>query len=231
MNDLNIFTLTAAIADPVRLSVMIYLIRGRAGFQEIQHHLEISQSNLSNHLKVLSDAGLIKRINAGRRNSYEIAGADIAQLIELLLNLQKTSPKNQQTARPIAIARTCYDHIAGNLGVAIFNSLMADEAIKYAQSTPNPMNAPLELGHRADKMFNALGVDISAVQTTRRKYAFACLDWTERKPHLAGALGAALCDAMIAQKWVLRNEDKRILKITDTGIMALKEIINLDFLW
>ena len=130
MNDLNIYTITAAIADPVRLSVMIYLIRGRATYSEIQQYLDISQSNLSNHLAVLYKTNLIKKISIGRRNSYEIANSDAAQLIELLQNMQKTAV-NRQPVKNIAIARTCYDHVAGKLGVSIFNALHERNAIIY----------------------------------------------------------------------------------------------------
>ncbi len=129
MNDLNIYTITSAIADPLRLSIMIYLMRGEATYAEIQQYLDASQSNLSNHLSVLYKANLIRKINKGRRNSYEIAGADSAQLIELLLNLQKTTPGHTIKVKNIAVARTCYDHVAGKLGVSIFKALTERGAI------------------------------------------------------------------------------------------------------
>src|SRR5437016_3595283 len=131
MNDLNIYSITSAIADPVRLSVMIYLIRGQATYAELQQHLDISQSNLSNHLAVLSKANLVRKISKGRRNSYEIASPDAAQLIELLQNLQKSSPNPKNPVKKITLARTCYDHLAGKLGVSVFDSLVNREAIIY----------------------------------------------------------------------------------------------------
>jgi len=230
MNDLNIYTITSAIADPVRLSVMIYLIRGRASYAEIQQHLEISQSNLSNHVAILVRAGLIRKIANGRRNDYEIASADVAQLIELLQNLQKV-PAHRLIVKNIAVARTCYDHVAGKLGVSIFNALNQREAIVYhAPATgPSYFSEEVTLGINAGKTFNALGVDLPQATPSRRKYIYACLDWTEKKPHLAGSVGAALCHAMMEQKWVVRNEEKRVLRVTDAGRAALKEIIDLDF--
>lgn len=230
MNDLNIYTITSAIADPVRLSVMIYLIRGRASYAGIQQHLEISQSNLSNHLAVLVRAGLIRKINNGRRNDYEIAGADVAQLIELLQNMQKI-PAHRPVVKNIAIARTCYDHVAGKLGVALFNALRDREAIVYqaTETAPTYFSEEVSLGINAEKTFQALGVDLPPASSARRKYIYACLDWTEKRPHLAGAIGAALCQAMMEQKWVVRNDEKRVLRVTDTGQAALKNIIDLDF--
>jgi DNA-binding transcriptional ArsR family regulator len=230
MNDLNIYTITSAIADPVRLSVMIYLIRGRASYAGIQQHLEISQSNLSNHLAVLVRAGLIRKINNGRRNDYEIANADVAQLIELLQNMQKV-PTRRPVVKNIALARTCYDHVAGKLGVSVFNALKDSQAIVYhnPDEATSYFSEEVTLGINAEKTFQALGVELPQSGPSRRKYIYACLDWTEKKPHLAGAIGAALCHAMIEQKWVVRNEEKRVLRVTDAGQAALKEIIDLDF--
>lgn len=231
MNDLNIYSITSAIADPVRLSVMIYLIRGQATYAELQQHLDISQSNLSNHLAVLCKAGLIHKISKGRRNSYEIASPEAAQLIELLQNLQKSSPNPNAPVKKIALARTCYDHLAGKLGVSIFNSLINQQAIIYSQPIIEPayFSKEISLGINADKTFKAFGVDLSSIAASHRKYAFACLDWTEKKPHLAGTLGAAVYHAMTEQKWIVKNEEKRVIAITESGKKALKQVINLDF--
>lgn len=231
MNDLNIYSITSAIADPVRLSVMIYLIRGQATYAELQQHLDISQSNLSNHLAVLCKANLIRKISKGRRNSYEIANPDAAQLIELLQNLQKSAPNPKSSVKKIALARTCYDHLAGKLGVSIFNSLVNQEAIIYNQPIINPayFSKEISLGINAEKTFKAFGVDLQSLDAGHRKYAYACLDWTEKKPHLAGALGAAVYHAMTEQKWITRHEEKRVITITDSGKKAFKEIIDIEF--
>jgi DNA-binding transcriptional ArsR family regulator len=210
---------------------MIYLMPGQATYAELQQHLDISQSNLSNHLGILYKANLIHKISKGRRNSYEIASPDAAQLIELLQNMQKAKPNAKAPVKKIALARTCYDHLAGKLGVSIFNSLVDSNAIIYENPLidPNYFSKEISLGINADKTFKAFGVDLVKVEASNRKYAYACLDWTEKKAHLAGTLGAALCHAMIEQKWLARNEEKRVIVITDSGKKALKQIINLDF--
>lgn len=231
MNDLNIYSITSAIADPVRLSVMIYLIRGEATYAELQQHLDISQSNLSNHLSVLCKANLIRKISKGRRNSYEIASPDAAQLIELLQNLQKSAPNPKSPVKKIALARTCYDHLAGKLGVSIFNSLVNQGAIIYNQPIVDPayFSKEISLGINAEKTFESFGVDLSNITATHRKYAYACLDWTEKKPHLAGTLGAAVYHAMTEQKWIVRHEEKRVIRITESGKRALRGIVDLEF--
>jgi len=210
---------------------MIYLIRGEATYAELQQHLDISQSNLSNHLSVLCKANLIRKISKGRRNSYEIASPDAAQLIELLQNLQKSAPNPKSPVKKIALARTCYDHLAGKLGVSIFNSLVNQGAIIYNQPIVDPayFSKEISLGINAEKTFESFGVDLSNITATHRKYAYACLDWTEKKPHLAGTLGAAVYHAMTEQKWIVRHEEKRVIRITESGKRALRGIVDLEF--
>ncbi|MDB5001918.1 MAG: winged helix-turn-helix transcriptional regulator [Mucilaginibacter sp.] len=233
MEELNIFTITAAIADPVRLSVMMYLIRGSASVTEMINHLEVSQSNLSNHLAVLKNAGLIKSTSAGRQKIYELSNPDVAQLIELLLNLQPLSPKKEIEIKPIQQARTCYDHLAGKLGVAVFNALMQQGAINFTSDTTpkvkNLLAKTIQLGPNGDTIFGRLGIDLPLPKNGNRKFAFGCMDWTEKTPHLAGALGAAVCQLFLDKKWVARKTGTRAIVITASGKQALKELVGLEF--
>ena len=233
MEDLNVFTITAAIADPVRLSVMMYLIRGSASVTEMINHLEVSQSNLSNHLAVLKNANLIKGTPVGRQKIYELANPEVAQLIELLLNIQHIAPaKKEKVIKPIQFARTCYDHLAGQLGVAIFEKLVQEKAVLFPGETTMKdrqfFSAALELGPDAEQVFGKLGVDLTALKNTRRKFAYGCLDWTERTPHLAGALGASVCNSLLEKKWIIRKSGTRAIAITTSGKQALKSLIGLD---
>jgi DNA-binding transcriptional ArsR family regulator len=232
MEQLNVFAITSAIADPVRLSVMMYLIRGSASVTEMINHLDVSQSNLSNHLAVLKNTGLIKSTSAGRQKIYELANADVAQLIELLLNLQPISPKTEKEIKPIQKARTCYDHLAGKLGVAVFNALLNAGAINFI-ADDGIDNKPLlskniSPGPNAQAVFGKLGITIPSPNGVTRKYAFGCMDWTEKTPHLAGALGAAVCQAFFDQKWVTRKTGSRAITVTTSGKQALKNLISLD---
>jgi DNA-binding transcriptional ArsR family regulator len=235
MEDLNVFTITSAIADPVRLSVMMYLIRGSASVTEMINHLDVSQSNLSNHLAVLKNAGLIKATPVGRQRLYELANPDVAQLIELLLNLQPSSPKKENEIKPIQMARTCYDHLAGKLGVAVFEALQRQGAIKYPEeelSHQNPLlSKTITLGPDAELVFGKLGIELPALQNPRRKFAFGCMDWTEKTPHLAGALGAAVCQAFFDKKWIARKDKSRTIALTSHGRLALKEFFGLTAAW
>ncbi len=89
-------------------------------------------------------------------------------------------------------------------------------------------SAQLELGPGAEKVFGELGIDLSVLKNTRRKFAYGCLDWTERTPHLAGALGASVCDLFLENKWIARKNDTRAIAITKSGKQALRDFIGLD---
>jgi DNA-binding transcriptional ArsR family regulator len=233
MEEMNVFSITAALADPLRLSAMMYLIRGAASVTEIIDHLKVSQSNLSNHLAVLKNAGLVKGKSFGRQKIYELANPEVAQLIELLLNLQHINPaKKEKVIKPIQFARTCYDHLAGKLGVAIFEKLLEKKAVQFPGEIPMKdrqfFSAQLELGPGAGQVFGELGIDLSALKNTRRKFAYGCLDWTERTPHLAGALGASVCDLFLENKWIAKKPGTRAIVITKSGKEALKSVIGLN---
>jgi len=209
---------------------MMYLIRGSASVTELMHHLDVSQSNLSNHLAVLKNANLVKGTALGRQKIYELANPESAQLIELLLNLQSITPKKEKAVKPIQFARTCYDHLAGKLGVGLFGILVQKNAIQYIGE---PMKdgqlvvKDIELGPEAKPIFSKLGVDLSALNT-RRRFAFACMDWTERTPHLAGALGAAVCHSFLEKKWIIRKHESRTIALTTSGKQELKNLIGLN---
>jgi len=233
MEDVNVFTITAAIADPLRLSVMMYLIRGSASVTEMINHLEVSQSNLSNHLAVLKNAGLIKSSSFGRQKIYELANPEVAQLIELLLNMQQIpTARKEKLIKPIQHARTCYDHLAGKLGVALFENLLENKAVQFAggivMKDRQFFSDELELGPHAAEIFGKLSIDLSALNNSRRKFAYGCLDWTERTPHLAGALGASVCHMFLEQKWIIKKNNTRAIAVTTTGKQALKNLIGLN---
>ena len=230
MEEHNVFTITAALADPVRLSVMMYLIRGSASVTEIMHHLDVSQSNLSNHLAVLKNANLVKVTASGRQKIYELANPDTAHLIEVLLNLQTITPKKEKAVKPIQFARTCYDHLAGKLGVGLFNILVEKKAIQYHAEPlagKQLVLKDMKLGPNAQQVFGRLGVDLSTLNT-RRRFAFACMDWTERMPHLAGALGCAVCHTFLEKKWIARKIESRTIALTTSGKQELKDLIGLN---
>jgi len=124
----------------------------------------------------------------------------------------------------LAKARTCYDHLAGRLGVAIFDSLVARRAIAQPAAR---YRGPLGLGPAGPEVFGRLGIDLDEVRRQRRQFATACGDWTERRPHLGGALGAALWVRSLERGWVVRKPGTRIVVVTDGGRRGLHKLLKI----
>jgi hypothetical protein len=153
---------------------------------------------------------------------YELHDPAVARLIESLGQIGGAPVRTVKSA-PIARARTCYDHLAGRLGVGVFGALVTARALKNAKSVPGDV----ALGPRAEPVFEALGIDLAPLRRERRRFATACLDWTERRPHLGGALGAAVWSEMTSRGWIVRRPGTRAVLVTDSGTRGLKRALGL----
>ena len=225
---MRVLALTQALSDPLRLALVQRLMAGEATTSELMAETGATQSNVSNHLAVLRERGLVRAQRTGRQTIYAIHDATAAQAIEALFALvgadsQQSRQKQTQPRKTpaIAAARTCYDHLAGKLGVALYDALIARGALRGDTSG-------VALGETAPTVFGALGIDLSDVRRERRRLATACLDWTERRPHLGGALGAALWARSLAHGWVVRQPGKREVIVTDAGRQAFHELLGVD---
>jgi DNA-binding transcriptional ArsR family regulator len=224
--------LAQALADPLRLTLLRHLMGGEATVAELTAATSASQSNVSNHLAVLRAQNLVSSQRQGRQMVYRIADPTVARLIESLIVLAGEPPRLAQPVAPLATARTCYDHLAGTLGVAVFDALVSAEAIVPPESDGS--NAKLgpsgevTLGEHAEEVFGRLGVDLHRANPTRRQFAYACRDWTERRFHLGGALGAALYQRFSDAGWVVRGDERRQLQVTPEGQTALRELLGIS---
>jgi DNA-binding Lrp family transcriptional regulator len=181
----------------------------------------VAPSTVSGHLAKLERAGLVRIEANGRRREARLAGPHVAEALEALSRIAGDS------ARPIGLhavnakealreARSCYDHLAGRAGVALADQLLAEGALVEH-------DGGFEVPPRAHEHYRErFGVDLAALKT-RRPLVRACTDWTERRPHLAGALGAALLEAMLDQGWLKRRPDDRALNITSRGRELLSD--------
>ena len=214
-----------ALSDPVRLSVMQVLMGGPATVSELVSAAGTSQPNVSNHLRVLRERGLVKSERRGRQAVYEIPDASVAQLVESLTAVAGGPRAPIFGSDPMAEARTCYDHLAGRLGVGLYGALVDSDALVPT----GEVRGDVRLGPAASVVFGALGIDPEAVAagTERRRFAFACPDWTERLPHLGGALGGAVRERCFEEGWVRRPEDTRAVGLTGGGERALRERLGL----
>ena len=208
----------ALLADPGRAAMLWALMDGSARpAGELTMIAGLSPSAASAHLARLTDGGLLALEVRGRHRYFRIASPDIAASIEALANVAQVSAPQRATPRPartvpldMRYARTCYDHMAGKLSVQVFERLV-ERGLLTLHGTA------LEATADGAARFAEWGIDMSVQKSRRRRFACTCPDWSERRPHLGGALGAALLDAWSAHGWVERAERPRILRVTPAG--------------
>jgi DNA-binding transcriptional ArsR family regulator len=225
--------IVTALSDPIRYAVVQHLMSGPATVSELVAHTGAAQSKVSNHLALLRSAGLVETSRSGRYVAYELADPAVASVIEALERASHTGAAAAREVPEIALARSCYDHLAGRLGVALFRSLVARRAIRDVRTSAAARKGrsglgEVELGRDASAVFGALAIDLDEIATKRRQFATACSDWTESRPHLGGALGAALQQRLLRENWVQRRGGTRALRITKAGREELRERFGID---
>jgi DNA-binding transcriptional ArsR family regulator len=214
-------TLLKELADPLRLAVIGRLGHlGPTTVTRLAAELEVPLPQLSNHLRRLRDAGLVSAERSGRQAVYELADPDVLAVLPLLDRLTGRDAKPAPDADQLP-SRTCYDHLAGRIGVTLYAALRDRDALR------DRADGMVDLGPTAPETFAALGVDLDAVDPGRRRFAFECLDATEAAPHLAGALGDALAASLIARGWIDREPDSRVIHLTRAGAQGLRRSLEL----
>jgi DNA-binding transcriptional ArsR family regulator len=205
--------IASAIGEPARARMLYTLVDGRGRTStELSIVAGVTPSTASIHLKRLAAQKLVTVYAQGKHRYYSLNGADVADALEALHVLAGSRhhfvPNTPQYLRA---ARTCYDHIAGNLGVLLHDRF---NALGFLKRAPDH---GYELTPAGAKAFESLGIDLESARGLRRRFAFACLDWSERKPHLAGALGAAFLNAAMKKRWLTQDDDSRALRVTGIG--------------
>jgi DNA-binding transcriptional ArsR family regulator len=208
----------ALLADPGRAAMLWALMDGSARpAGELTLIAGLSPSAASAHLARLSEGGLLAPEVRGRHRYYRIATPEIAQTIEALMNVaHATAPARPVTrpARTVPVemrhARTCYDHMAGEVAVRVFDRLVAGGLLVLEGDDLDATEAGIA-------RLASWGVDLGALRARRRRFACTCLDWSERRAHLGGALGAALLERFMSNGWVERTSRPRVLRITPLG--------------
>ncbi len=184
---------------------------------------EVSPSTASVHLNRLRAQRLISVAVQGKHRYYRLKGSDVARALEALSVLAGGSRPAfvPNTPAGLRAARTCYDHLAGTLGVAVHDSFTTLRWIVPAA------DAAYEVTREGTAGFFRLGIDVDQQRTRRRRFAYACLDWSERRPHMGGALAAAVLDVALKRKWVVQDLDSRALEITGHGRRELRSKLGL----
>jgi len=208
--------IAAAIGEPARARMLYCLVDGRARTStELAMVADVTPSTASVHLQRLKTHQLVKVFAQGKHRYYSLEGADVAAALEALSVLAGGSPDVflPNTPNRLRAARTCYDHIAGTLGVSLHDRF---KALGWLSGGSGADNA-YDLTPSGAKAFETLGIDIAATRTLRRRFAYACVDWSERRPHVGGAVGAAVLNVALKRKWVMQDLDSRALTITGVG--------------
>ena len=229
----NIAGPAALIGDPARAAMLTALADGTARPSgELAEVAGLSRSAASPHLARLLDGGLLAVEQEGRHRYYRLADAAVAAVLEELARLAvppaPLAAPCTPAARSLRFARSCYDHLAGELGVALAEALTAEGALRFDPSLPGRKRLRVTRQGR-DRFAATFGIDTDSVTPGRHGIACRCLDWTERRWHLGGPLGWWTLERMRSMGWIEREEGSRVLHLTAAGAAALKSEFGLRF--
>lgn len=223
MNPHPAITHTAAlVAEPARAAMLILLLDGRAyPAGELAYAAGVSAQTASSHLAKLLDGGLVTVENEGRHRYYRLAGPQVADLLEHLAAVAPIAPPRRRAPHPEAVklrlARCCYDHLAGRLGVAVTQAMLERGYLDHGDGKA------LVVTSAGAGWFGEMGLEISALSPGRHGLGHTCLDWTERQHHLAGPLGTRFLSLGCAKGWFKRSPGSRAVEVTARGWRELRD--------
>jgi DNA-binding transcriptional ArsR family regulator len=217
--------IASLIGDPVRAKILWALLDGRAyTATELAVYADTTPQNISMHLNKLVSADLLSVESQGRHRYYNYSRADVPYAIEAIANLipgKDLSASKHSEDKPVRHCRSCYDHLAGKVGVLLTDGLLKLQFIYKEDNS-------FEVSAEGETWFNSLSIDVDLLKKQKRSFARPCLDWSERKHHLAGSLGAALLNRMIADGWVRKEKDSRTVIVTRKGEQAFFDHFKID---
>ncbi len=224
--DAAIAPVASLLADPARVSILFALSDGREiSASELALTAGVTAPTASVHLARLVEAGLVGVRPDGRHRYYRLARPEIVQAMESLAVLAAPmAPRTHRQARigrAVRAARTCYDHLAGRLGVGLTGALVDRGALR-------PAGGCFEVTPEGDRLLADFGVNVEAARARRRAFAPACLDWSERVPHVAGSLGAALLARLFDLGWIERAPESRAVRVTLDGRRGLQHTFGVE---
>lgn len=229
LSDMDLARTAALIGDETRARMLVSLLGGEArSAGELAHGAGVSPATASQHLARLLDGELVKVSTSGRHRFYSLANEQIAAALETLATISPARPartlRQVNGGERLRGARSCYDHVAGRLGVLISDTLTEHAVI--TPLTPGTIGALLQPEH---PIFVGLGLTrAAALPAGRRPGVRGCLDWTERRPHLAGGLGAAILTVLLDREWLARRTGERALDLTPRGVEGFAEVLGVD---
>ncbi|WP_259781706.1 ArsR/SmtB family transcription factor [Aestuariispira ectoiniformans] len=222
----NLATIGALIGDPSRALMLSALQDGCAWTAgELASAAGVSNSTASEHLAKLVDGNLLTVCKQGRHRYYNLASPQVADALEALSLIPSDRPRRKPSSpvpKPMREARCCYDHLAGRVAIGLADALSAQGYLDLAENN-------FSLRPEGEIFLSGLGLDIGAMRTKKRHFARACLDWSERRYHIAGSLGAGLLTLFLDRHWARRSQtDRRLITITPAGFQELESHLHLS---
>ncbi len=220
----NITHIASLIADDARSKMLIALLGGKAlTATELALEADISSQTASSHLAKLVMGDLLVVRKQGRHKYFQLAGYQVAELLEHLMNITVMHPaiRTGPSDPLLRHARVCYDHLAGEVAVALYDALVAQGVIKDTLTVAT-------LTDKGRQFFQQLGADIDVLEKQKRPICKACLDWSERRTHIAGGLGKWILEDAFSKHWVKPVSDSRVLTFTPAGIKAFHRIYAIE---
>jgi DNA-binding transcriptional ArsR family regulator len=209
----------ALVGDRARAEMLSVLMSGRAmTAKELAYAAKVTPQTTSEHLSKLVKAGILTVTTQGRFRYFRVGSSTVSQMLESIMTVALSNSKRMPVFRDrtLARARMCYDHLAGEISVAI-----ADSLIRNGYLILGPEGG--EVTETGEVFLAKLGIDVAESRRRRRAFCRPCLDWSERRFHIAGSIGASLAQFCFRMKWVKRIEDSRALLITPEGVQGLRE--------
>ena len=215
----NIVEIASLIGEPSRVSILVSLLSGKAlPASELARAARVTPQTASTHLAKLVEGGLLVSESHGRHRYYRLASAEVAHALEALLTIATPKPvrslRESDQLRAMRFARTCYDHLAGEIGVALTQKMIEQQLIEAS-------GQDYVLNEAGRQKLLALGVEVEGKPKSKRRFARQCLDWSERRHHLAGSLGASLTKRLFELGWIERLPGGRAVRITPDGSAGL----------
>ena len=210
------------LGEPARTRILNALLGGCAlTAKELAYFAGVTPATASSHLSRLVGGRLLVMEKQGRCHYFRLQSAEVARAIEGLMTVAATPardwPPNHRVEPALREARMCYDHLAGRLGVSLCDMLLRRGYVALGEGGG-------EVTPSGERFLTRLGVDLERARGAKRCYCRACIDWTERRHHLSGAVGAAIADVFLEQRWVVRIPDSRALKVTPAGLSKLADL-------
>jgi DNA-binding transcriptional ArsR family regulator len=220
----DIARVASLVGDPARANMLTALMDGGAlTASELALEAGVTMPTASSHLSKLVEGGLLALQRQGRHRYYALSGHHVASMLETISGVaERVGPKRARPGPRDAVmreARICYDHLAGDKGVALYDSLLARGILVENNET-------VEVGPQGGRFFDELGIDLIPLSKHRRPLCRSCLDWSVRRSHLAGSLGAAILGRILERNWARRDPQSRAILFSPQGKRNFEKMLS-----